>query len=888
MILLADTSQTRRRALAAALSQADYGVTAVASLAEAYEALQRSHTGQFKLDAVVLGWPEYSEGVAEDVFGLLHGERFEHLPVLVMSDSSNARAVNWRMSRPRTALTLWSEYLEAPSAIAHLLRPAQSIKPVASAHDEQVKVLLVDDSATIRAGYSRLLQKHGYHTEVAESVAEGWKRITEQKFDIAIIDYLMPEQNGTALITRIRNNVETQHILTATITGTYSDGVIAESLACGALECVFKSESKDLLLARIASLARTVNDRKAIDNERRRLHDILSSVGDGVYGVDAEGVIQFINPAALELLGYSEASELVGICAFDAFHYADEDGLPMQRAASYLNSCYADGSEVSSWQTRFWAASKRGIPVECNIHPLKMDSELNGSVVAFRDISARRVLEEELRWQAEHDSLTKLHNRSWFEVQLEQECSKVRRTGQTAMLLFIDLDRFKYINDTAGHTAGDRLLIEVGQRLKSRLRGSDHLARMGGDEFAVLLTNVGASDLETLADGFRRVLTATPFTYGGKSYRITLSVGCAKIDEETNSPGDAMAYADIACHMAKRSGRNQCQIYSHETGRLAALDVDLGWSVRLEEALRTNRFALCYQPIVPLSGMEADTQGKDSSKDVWLRQLARNPHSEALFEVLVRLRGQQGELISPNAFLPAAERFGMMQEIDFWVINNALAALRETRESPRQIALSINISAQTLEKGKVAEYVTARIVEHNVNPAALIFEITESHSIHDLESAQKQLSALRTLGCRIAVDDFGTGFSTFAYLKKIEADILKIDGSLILGLPHDDLDRTIIAALTSIAKVSGKRTVAECVEDAAMLRTLFECGVDMAQGYVVGMPRFHLPKTLPGADAGPFRDQATLSSVATTGFPVASESQVSAAVPSQSLAPGFT
>ena len=184
----------------------------------------------------------------------------------------------------------------------------------------------------MRAGYSKLLQKHGYQVETAESVAEGWKKVTANSYDIAIIDYLMPVQNGTALITMIRNNPETQHILTATITGTYSDAVIAESLACGALECLFKSESKDLLLARLASLARTINDQKAIDKERRRLQDILSSVGEGVYGVDAEGVIQFVNPAALELLGYSDPAELVGQCAFHAFHYADEDGHPMQRA----------------------------------------------------------------------------------------------------------------------------------------------------------------------------------------------------------------------------------------------------------------------------------------------------------------------------------------------------------------------------------------------------------------------------------------------------------------------------------------------------------------------------------------------------------------------------
>ena len=838
-VLLAETSQTRRRAVSALLTQHGFGVTAVASLEEAYAYLQRSNASTASVEAVLLGWPEYADGVAEDVFGLLHGERFEHLPVLVLADSNSAGAVNWRMTRPRSALLLWTDYMEAGAALEQLLRPSQSAKPSLAVGGPALRVLFVDDSATIRVGYYKLLQKQGYLVETASSVAEGLEKASQQAFDIAIVDYLMPEQNGTVLISALRGDPATAHILCATITGTYSDVVISESLACGAVECLFKSEAKDLLLARIASLARTINDGKAINQERRRLQGILSSVGDGVYGVDADGTIQFINPAALDLLGYAAPEDLVGRCAFEAFHYATEDGSMMQRMASFLHQCYLKGSDVTAWQTTFWTAQRRTIPVECTVHPLRMDGERTGSVVAFRDVSVRRQLEEELRWQAEHDGLTKLHNRVWFEAQLEQEVSRLRQTGQISLLLFIDLDRFKYINDTAGHAAGDRLLVEVSQRLKSRLRGVDHLARMGGDEFAVLLTNVAGSDLPALADGFRQALTATPFTYGGKSYRITLSIGATRLDREIVSPSEAMAHADIACHIAKNAGRNQAHLYSAESGRRAGMDVDLGWSVRLEEALRGDKFALCFQPIVPLKGIELEPPNS-GYKDLWLRQLDRNPDALALFEVLIRLKDIRGELISPHAFLPAAERFGLMPEIDRWMIDHALSALREVRNAPRPIALTLNISAQTLEKGGLAEFVTGKIVEYDINPAHLVFEITESHSITDLGNAQKQLHALRQLGCLIAVDDFGTGFSTFAYLRQLEADMLKIDGSLIQGLPDDPLDRVVISALTSIAETAGKRTIAECVEDPAVLMSLYECGVDYVQGYIVGMPRLHL------------------------------------------------
>jgi diguanylate cyclase (GGDEF)-like protein/PAS domain S-box-containing protein len=838
-ILLAEASPTRRRALSALLTQHGYGVTAVASLQEAYDLLLKLPAGSAQLDAVVLGWPEYTDGLAEDVFGLLHTERLESMPVLVMADSNHAGAVNWRMNRPRSALLNWSDYQEAPSALEILLRPATRTQPELAGGGEGIRMLFVDDSATIRAGYSKLLQKQGYQVDTASSVDEGLEKVRQGRYDIAIVDYFMPEKNGTALISALRNDPDTQHILAATITGTYSDNVISESLACGAVECLFKSEAKDLVLARIASLARTIGDRSAADQERRRLQGILSSVGDGVYGVDAEGSIQFVNPAAIDLLGYHSQEELVGRNAFDSFHYAYDDGAPMPRAASYLNQCYANGANVPAWQTVFWTASRRGIPVECTVQPLTLDGERTGSVVAFRDISARRRLEEELRWQAEHDGLTKLHNRVWFESQLEQEISRLRRTQQISLLMFIDLDRFKYINDTAGHAAGDRLLVEVSQRLKSRLRGADHVARMGGDEFAVLLTNVAAHDLDGLADGFRRALTATPFSYGGKSYRITLSIGASRLDKTTVSPGEAMAHADIACHLAKNTGRNQAQIYTAEAGKRAAMDEDLGWSVRLEEALRTDRFTLAFQPIVPLKGIEHEIR-RPAGKDLWLRQLERNPDAPALFEVLLRLRDTQGELISPNAFLPSAERFGMMPDIDRWTIDRAFRALRETRNSPRPIGLTINLSAQTLEKGNLPEYVISKLVEYDVNPAMLVFEITESHSINDLANAQRQLHSLRQLGCRIAVDDFGTGFSTFAYLKQIEADLLKIDGSLIQGLPEDKLDRIVIAALTSIAEAAGKYTIAECVEDPDTLLALYDCGVDYAQGYIIGMPRLHL------------------------------------------------
>jgi diguanylate cyclase (GGDEF)-like protein/PAS domain S-box-containing protein len=838
-ILLAESSPTRRRALSAVMAQRGYAVTALASLDDAYGLLARSADTAAGYAAVLVGWPEHVDGVVEDVFGLLHAERFEHLPVLVLADPGSAGAVNWRMTRPRTSLLPWADYQEAPDALDQLLRPQAAPRP--RLDGGALRILLVDDSATVRLAFARLLQKHGYVVQVAADAAEGLALARREPFDIAVVDYFMPGTLGTGVIAALRADPATAHILCATITGTYSDAVITESLAAGAVECLFKTEARDLFLARLASLSRTIADRKAIDAERRRLEGILASVGDGVYGVDRDGRITFVNPAALDILGFTAAAELVGRDAFEAFHHAFDDGTTMPRASSFLVQAYASGNPVPAWQTTFRTTAQRAVPVECTVFPLAVDGERQGSVVAFRDVSARRLLEEELRWQAEHDALTKLHNRAWFETQLEQEIARLKRTEHASVVLFVDLDRFKYINDTAGHTAGDQLLLEVSMRLKSRLRGSDHLARMGGDEYAVILRNVPRGDAATLAEGFRRALTRAPFVYGGKTYRITVSIGAAPIDAGTTSSSDAMAAADIALHLAKNAGRNRVHVYREDNGGRAAMDLDLGWSARLEEALRADRFVLCYQPMAPLGGLGEEPAPTEPG--LWERQLARNPDRPAKFEALLRLREPTGGLVLPGAFLPSAERFGLMPEIDRWVVDRALRTLRDAHGSrgTRRIVLSVNLSAQALASPGFVAFVTDRLVQHDVEPASLLFELSEAGALASEEALRAPLQALRALGCGLAVDDFGSGLSSLGSLRTLDADYLKIDGSLMQGLPDDPLDRAVLTGLTTIARAAGKRTVAECVENPAALRALVECGVDLAQGHAVGLPMLHLP-----------------------------------------------
>ncbi len=822
------------------LAQKGFDVTVIPTYAEGLSVL--SSTERDKFSALLVSWPEYSDHRADDVFALLRARDLIALPVLVMADSTDAGAVNWLMKRAATALLLWSDYSDTPEALNKLIRPSvRATAPEPRAAGEQLRVLFVDDSPTVRIAFKRLLSAEGFLVETAINTEEGLAKALAGSFDIAIVDYFMPGDNGSVLVRQMRDHPHTAGVLSAIITGTYSDRVITESLGAGAVECMFKSEARELFLARMRSLSRTVVDRNAIDNERRRLQGILMSVGEGVYGVDSHGRLQFINPAALDILGYPHEAELTHKSAADLFHYAFEDRTRIPRAACYLSQCYERGDQVHGWQTVFWHESGRPVPVECTVYPLDIDGKREGAVVAFRDVSQRRLLEEELRWQASHDALTKLHNRAFFELQLQQEVGRLKRSDQTSLLLFVDVDRFKYINDTLGHAAGDQLLIEASHRLRSRLRVNDTLSRMGGDEYALILRNAQASNPTQVAEDFRKALSGQLFSYGDKHYRITASIGVAILDRHCASPSEAMANADIACHIAKNTGRNQVHVYSYDTDQRASMDVELNWSARLEEALRENLFVLCFQPILPLASVDLDALPTVDGQ-LWLRHLNLQRPRRIYYEVLLRMVGSGGEYVAPDAFLPTAERYNMMLDVDKWVIHNALKALRENLLSDPEhlIGLSINLSAQSLGANGIGRYVMDKLVEFDVEPSLVTFEITETKAVTNLDAARELITQLRSLGCRFALDDFGCGFSSFTHLKHLDVDFLKIDGSFIQGLLDDPVDRAVITAINDIAHSVGKRTVAECVDRPDVMAALRNCGVDFVQGYYVGRPTANL------------------------------------------------
>ncbi len=823
-LLVVERSATLRHALVKLLDREGHAVTAMASFADALAALRAGGPGARPAwDAVVLGWPAHSEPGADALVEHLEAAEGRETPAVILAHEGHAAARSWATARPHTALILWDDYRELPAALAKLLEPAPAPAPAAA--EAPVRILFVDDSPTVRAKYRRLLERHGYEAAFASSAEEALALAREGAFEIAVIDYFMPGENGDVLCRRLREDPRTAHIRPAILTGTYLDQVIRDALDAGAVECMFKNEADELFLARLAAMARTVRAHRSVERERQRLEGILNSIGEGVCGVCCEGRIAFLNPAACAILGRAAGDRgLIG-ASVEALVHPEGDA---RGARERLLAACRRGEHLRRWETVLRRRDGSPVQVECTVYPLTIRGRREGSVLAFRDIGERKRLEEELRWQATHDPVTELPNRRHLEETLARELERLRRSSERSALLYIDLDRFKYINDVAGHAAGDALLREVGRQLRARLRGADLLARIGGDEFAVLLHNVDARGMAEAAEAFRRLLADFTFLYGGRTFRIHASIGAVLLDAATPSASQALADADFACHLAKRRGRNRVCVHRAGSEEREAMRADLGWSTRLREALAGDGFVLHFQPVVPLRGGGGGE----------------------CYEVLLRLRGPDGRLVPPGAFIPTAERFNMMHELDLWVVRHALCRLAALRAAGREVSFSINLSGQALALEELVAVVRGELRRLRLDPRAVTFEITETCAIADMGAAVRLVEGLRVLGCRIALDDFGSGFSSFSQLKLLPVDVIKIDGGFVRGLAHDPVDRAMVTSMNEIAHALGCRTVAEYVESPEVLALLRELGVDYAQGHYLAPPAPEpRPVTLAGTQA---------------------------------------
>ena len=556
-----------------------------------------------------------------------------------------------------------------------------------------------------------------------------------------------------------------------------------------------------------------ITQRKTAETElvaaELRYRDLVETAHDLVWSIDQHGCWSYLNKSCQQIYGLS-TEDMLGkpVTDFSASGHAEQDA----QAFSGLS----DSEDLYQYETVHMDTKGRQHHLSFNAR-CHLDSD--GKVVSIsgtaRDITEQKIFHKKLTYQAEHDTLTQLFNRHYFQQELERTVARVSRNPDaTCALFYIDLDQFKYINDTLGHAAGDRLLIEATQMLQKHVREGDLLARFGGDEFTLLLYNISAADTQQAADHFRSLFENYTFIENGKSFNLTCSIGIALIDASVIDAEEALSHADLACNMAKAQGRNRCKCYDPSDTNKAGMAEDMGWASRVREMLDQDRFHLVYQPIMSL----ADDQVQN-------------------YEVLVRMRCDDGEIILPGGFMPAAERFGLIHSVDRWIVRNALEHLGRLHQRNEPVCFSINLSGKAFEDEGLLPFIQLLLDEGGVQPDKVCFEITETSAISNLAAAEKFISALKTLGCQFALDDFGSGFSSFTYLKHLPVDKLKIDGSFVQGLANSSVDQAMVRSMNQVAHALGKVTIAEYVEDAATLRLLRTIGVDYAQGNYVGKPR---------------------------------------------------
>lgn len=453
----------------------------------------------------------------------------------------------------------------------------------------------------------------------------------------------------------------------------------------------------------------------------------------------------------------------------------------------------------------FWASvSMTDIVLEAEPHHL----------VVIQDSTESHALTERLRHQAAHDALTGLLNRASFEQALRETAQAGTVRTRQAALLYLDLDQFKLINDTAGHDAGDRMVSELASLLLACVESTDVLARLGGDEFGLLLRGANRHHALAVAESIRQTVRGHRFVFEGKQHSLTVSIGVVLLDQASSrDTRELLALADTACYMAKEQGRNRVHLTASDDIEARRRRDEMAWINRLKQALAENRFELHYQRIEPLG------EG-----------------GQGHLELLLRLRDEHGHLVPPAEFIPAAERYALMPSIDRWVLQNALAAMRRGR-APEAALWAINLSAHTLEDDSFADFVCSELGKSGVPAARLCFEVTETAALTHMERAMTFIQRMRALGCRFALDDFGSGMSSFGYLKQLPVDLVKIDGSFIRDIESDPMSLSIVQALTGICHQAQVKVVAEFVENMSIAGILRGLGVDYAQGYALHRPQ---------------------------------------------------
>lgn len=564
----------------------------------------------------------------------------------------------------------------------------------------------------------------------------------------------------------------------------------------------------------------------ALFREKERAQVTLQSIGDAVVTTDAHGLVTYLNPAAERLTGWAndEARSQPLLRIFNAIHEDTREA----RECPALQALRERRIIELSAHTLLIRRDGVEFAVEDSAAPIfNRAGDIIGAVLVFRDVSHSRMLTNQIAYHARHDALTGLLNRREFELRLNQALESARNEGKHHAVCYLDLDQLKMVNDTCGHVAGDELLKQLSARLHKHIRENDVLARFGGDEFTVLLEGCPPDKACEIAESLRTVVNESRFAWGDKSFEISASVGLVPVGSDSGSAGDILAAADSACYVAKYQGRNRVYMYNPNDSALAERRSEMQWAGRLQKALEQNGFRLYYQTMLPLNPGPSESQHGEGEH----------------YEILLRKKDTEGNLVLPNAFIPAAERYNLMPAIDRWVIRHTLKALAAQRQEHAASACAINLSGQSLCDDRFLDFVIDEISRAGITLTRICFEITETAAIANLSRAMRFISTLKGMGCRFALDDFGSGLSSFAYLKNLPVDYLKIDGGFVRDMTQDPIDYAMVESINQIGHVMRIQTIAESVESEDVLAALKKLGVDYAQGYALMQPQPWLPDT---------------------------------------------
>ncbi|VAW80295.1 diguanylate cyclase/phosphodiesterase (GGDEF & EAL domains) with PAS/PAC sensor(s) [hydrothermal vent metagenome] len=564
------------------------------------------------------------------------------------------------------------------------------------------------------------------------------------------------------------------------------------------------------------AMTRAVESEQALQREKDQVEVTLHSIGDAVITTNRTGRIEYMNPIAEELLG-CPLTEIRGTPLGKIMRLIDEDSGAL--LANPVDLCLDSGERIAEGNHKLLlrhdgeqiAIADSAAPIRSRQH------ELTGVVMVFHDVGQARKLARQLSFQARHDPLTGLFNRREFEAQLENLLETVQGSDLQHAMCYIDLDQFKVVNDVCGHSAGDELLRQLSALLQRQVREADVLARLGGDEFGVLLTHCSADQAARIAENIRSAVQGFRFLFGERSFEIGASIGVVAITTQNHSVSELMSAADIACYAAKDEGRNRVHLFEHSDAELKERHGEMNWVSEIHSAFDEQRFYLVYQPIVALSG----------------EQTGQPAH----YEFLLRMKDREGNEVLPMAFLPAAERYHLMARIDSWVVDAVMKLLSECNELPGQGGILINLSGASLADPGFVDSLERRLISANIPGGGICFEITESSAISNLRTIGDAIRRLRTQGCRFALDDFGSGLSAFGYLKGLEIDYIKIDGSIVRNIVSSNLDAAMVQAINDIGHAVGVHTIAEFVETVEVRDRLIALGVDFGQGHYIAAPR---------------------------------------------------